>query len=129
MPAITGLASIFQKRSSRSQRLNRNGTECGSFSTAVSSATAVAVPEPTVAVVSPWLESTIGSVSSYCSRLAAPLEMVVERRARLLDLLVGEHADREQEALLVVARDLLGSQWICPDVTHCTFSSSSGSGT
>ena len=61
MPAITGFETTFQKRSSRSQRLNRNGTECGCFfSTSVVSSTAV--PEPTVAV--PWPESTIGSVSS-----------------------------------------------------------------
>ena len=61
--------------------------------------------------------------------LAAALEVVVERGARLLDLLVGEHADREQEALLVVGGDLVGGQWLCANVTHCTFSSSSGSGT
>src|SRR3954469_3521694 len=43
------------------QRLNRNGTECGCFSTCVVSTTEVPDPEPTVA----WPLSTIGSVSSY----------------------------------------------------------------
>ena len=62
-------------------------------------------------------------------RLAAPLEMVVEGLTELLDLLVGEHADREQEPLLVVRRDFLCGQRVGPDVAHCAFSSSSGSGT
>src|SRR5262245_20482435 len=62
MPAMTGFESIFQKRSSRSQRLNRNGTECGFLSTSAVSTTDVADPEPTVA----WPLSMIGSVSSYC---------------------------------------------------------------
>ena len=62
MPAMTGFESIFQKRSSRSHRLKRNGTECGFFSTSVFSATALVVPEPTVA--SPRSGSMIGSVSS-----------------------------------------------------------------
>ena len=95
----------------------------------VSSATAVAVPEPTVAcrLAVARVDDRVGQL--VLLRLAAPLEMVVERLAELLDLLVGEHADREQEPLLVVGRDLLGGQWVGPDVAHCTFSSSSGSGT
>ena len=129
MPAITGFASIFQKRSSRSQRLNRNGTECGCFSTSVSSTTAVAVPEPTVAVrlAVARVDDRVGQLVRL--GLAPALEVVVERLAELLDLRVVEHADREQEALLVVGRDLLGGQRIVRTSLTARFSSSSGSGT
>ena len=116
MPAMTGFESIFQKRSSRSQRLKRNGTECGFFSTSVFSATALAVPEPTVA--SPRSGSMIGIGQLVGLGLAAALEMVVERLACLLHLRVVENADREEKALLVVLRDLLGGQRIGADVAH-----------
>src|SRR5207247_2600190 len=51
-------------------------------------------------------------------RLAPPLQVVVEGDAQLLDLRVVEDADREQEPALGEGRDLLGRQWISPDVTH-----------
>ena len=129
MPAMTGLASIFQKRSSRSQRLKRNGTECGCFSTSSPRRPRSPSPSRRSPCVSPWLESTIGSVSSYCWDWRRPSRWSSSASRELLDLRVVEHADREQEAVLVVAGDLLGGQRIGADFTHCTFSSWSGSGT
>ena len=127
MPAMTGLETISQKRSSRSQRLNRKGTECGFLSTSVFSATALAVPEPTVAVPVVGVDDRIGELVRL--RLAPALEVVVERLARPRDLLVVEDADREEETLVVVPRDLLGSQWICADLRHLrSFSPSRGAG-
>ena len=62
------------------------------------------------------LDDRIGQLVGL--RLAAALEMVVERLSCLLHLGVVENANREEKALLVILRDLLGGQRIRADVAH-----------